>query len=405
MNRLPFLDGEQLMDDLFALGQIGRNEEGGIDRIAYGQTDLEGREWAEQCMVKAGLTVRRDSAGNTIGRYEGTENLPAILIGSHTDTVPSGGIYDGALGVLAGIACIRALHNSGQRLRHPVEIINFMAEEATMPGGTLGSLALVKTPDAALFEHPAWDGQPAREHISRAGIDLSRLHEALRKPESVAAFIELHVEQGETLELSQTSIGVVQGIVGIRRYAVSFFGHANHAGTTQMARRQDALVAAAPFILHVRDVAVEHDIVGTIGKVDVLPGASNVIPGRVDLSLEIRGLDEQVLDQAESALGLYAKSAGATFERISAKNAVQSDPKLLTALIEACQELEISYMEMPSGAGHDAMNMESLCPMAMLFVPSRDGISHAPGEYTAPEECIRGAQVLLAGLVRIDEMI
>lgn len=405
MTSHPFLDGEQLMEDLFALGQIGRNAAGGIDRIAYGAADAEGRRWIERCMTSAGLSTHQDAAGNTIGRYAGTEELPAIVIGSHTDTVPSGGIYDGALGVLAGIACVRSLNHAGVRLRHPVEIINFMAEEATMPGGTLGSLALVKTPDPTLFDNPAWDGQPAHQHMANAGVNIDHMSDALRDPQTLAAFIELHVEQGQTLELSNTSIGVVQGIVGIRRYAVTFHGFANHAGTTTMERRQDALVAAAPFITRVREVAIEHGIVGTVGEISVSPGASNVIPGQADLSLEIRGLDESVLDAAEDSLRTIAEAAGATFTRISMKGAVQADRRLLDALSGACKELSLSYMEMPSGAGHDAMNMEALCPMAMLFVPSRDGVSHSLHEYTAPEDCINGAQVLLAALMKLDTVL
>lgn len=399
------LDGELLMDDLLTLGQMGRNDAGGMDRIAYSALDMEGRRWVADRMTRAGLSVRTDAAGNTIGRYEGSEDLPAIVIGSHTDTVPSGGVYDGALGVLAGIACVRTLHSSGVRLRHPVEVINFMAEEATMPGGTLGSMALVKEVDLALLDNPAWDGKPARSHMINAGIDLTNLGAARRLPESIAAFIELHVEQGQTLELDELSVGVVEGIVGIRRYAIAFHGYANHAGTTTMARRQDALVAAAPFITQVRDVAVDRGIVGTVGEISVQPGASNVIPGKAELSMELRGLDERMLDTAEADLRQKAEAAGATFERISMKGAVKSDPRLVDALSAACETLHQSYVVMPSGAGHDAMNMESICPMVMLFVPSRNGVSHSPDEYTAPEDCINGARVLMAGLERVDRLL
>jgi N-carbamoyl-L-amino-acid hydrolase len=405
MQPLPFLDGEQLLEDLEQLSEIGRNPAGGLDRMAFSPADMEGRRWVKARMQAAGLETRTDGAGNTIGVYAGTEDLPAIVIGSHTDTVPRGGMYDGALGVLAGVAGVRALRNAGIRLRHPVEVINFTAEEATMPGGTMGSQALLAPPDPAVFDQPAWDGQSVRAHLTAAGIDPARVSNAQRDPATLAAFLELHIEQGDTLEQSGHAIGVVEGIVGIRRYLVTFHGYANHAGTTQMARRQDALVAAAPYIPAVRRIAVEHGIVGTVGKLDVEPGAPNVIPGRVRVHVEIRGLDEATLDMAEEALRSRADAAGADFSPLSAKAAVQSDPRLVDALAQACRALDLSYLQMPSGAGHDAMNMAFLCPMAMLFVPSQGGVSHSPDEYTAPEDCVNGARVLLAALLRIDEVV
>ncbi|MEZ4736906.1 MAG: hydantoinase/carbamoylase family amidase [Caldilineaceae bacterium] len=285
----PFLDGEQLLEDLETLGQIGRAPTGGLLRIAFSPADQEGRRWVARQMTALGLAVTTDAAGNTIGRYPGTAPLPALAIGSHTDTVPHGGLYDGALGVLAGLACLRALHAANQRLRHPIELINFTAEEATMAGGTLGSHAMTGLLDPALVDQAAWDGKPVRTHLEQAGLDPTRIHTAQRAAHSYAAFLELHVEQGATLEARQLPVGIVEGIVGIRRYLVTFYGYANHAGTTTMDRRQDALVAAAPFIPLVREVAIAHDIVGTIGKLTVLPGASNVIPGQVEIHLEIRG--------------------------------------------------------------------------------------------------------------------
>lgn len=406
MNALPFLDGEQLLADLETLGQIGAAPDGGgLMRIAFGAADWEGRRWVAQQMRELGLQVSSDAAGNTIGVYPGREALPAIAIGSHTDTVPGGGVYDGALGVLAGLACLRALHAANQRLRHPVVLINFTAEEATMAGGTLGSYAMTGLLNPRIVDQAAWDGQPVRTHLQQAGLDPDRLIDAHRTEQQFAAFLELHIEQGARLETEQYPIGLVEGIVGIRRYLVTFHGYANHAGTTTMERRQDALVAAAPFIPLVREVAIAHGIVGTIGKVAVLPGAPNVIPGKVELHLEIRGLDEAVLDQAEATLRQAAQNAGATFVPLSNKPPVKADPRLLAAIAHACDELALPYLPMPSGAGHDAMNMAALCPMAMIFVPSRNGVSHSPDEYTAPEACVNGAHVLLATLHQVDELL
>ena len=400
-----FLDGEQLLEDLDTLAEIGKNAHGGIDRIAFSRADMEGRLHVEALMRSAGLTTHTDGVGNTIGRYEGAGELPAIVIGSHTDTVPRGGKYDGALGVLAGIAAVRCLHSAGMRLRHPVEIVNFTAEEATMPGGTLGSHGWVEALDPATFDLPAWDNRPVRIHLSEAGIDLARVPDARRDPATLAAFLELHIEQGETLERSAKEIGVVQGIVGIRRYLATFTGAANHAGTTGMERRRDALVTAAPFIPFVRETAIANRIVGTIGKVDVLPGAPNVIPGQVNLQVEIRGLDEAVLDRAAQQLRTWAEAVGGSLTQLSAKPAVQSDERLLATLRAACSALALDYLEMPSGAGHDAMNMAFICPMAMLFVPSQGGVSHAPEEYTLPQDCVNGARVLLEALVRLDDLL
>lgn len=405
MNKLPLLDGEQLVEDLETLGQIGRSEEGGLLRVAFNAADLAGRAWVAEQLSALDVSVTTDAAGNTIARYAGTEDLPAIAIGSHTDTVPHGGMYDGALGVLAGLACLRSLHTAGMRLRHPVELINFVAEEATMAGGTLGSHAMVGSLDQTTLDQPAWDGQLVRTHLTNAGLKPEEIGAAQVMPNRYAAFLELHVEQGETLTKDELTIGVVEGIVGIRRYLVTYIGYANHAGTTGMERRQDALVAAAPFISFVHTTAVIHGIVGTIGKLNVYPGAPNVIPGKVEMNLEIRGLDERVLDRAEAELRAKATADGATFAPLSDKPSVQSDPRLLHALDAACEELDLPYRRMPSGAGHDAMNMATLCPMAMLFVPSKDGVSHSPDEYTAPQDCINGAQVLLAGLMKIDELL
>lgn len=405
MANLPFLDGEQLLEDLETLGQIGRTAEGGLLRIAFNADDWAGRRWVAEQLRTLGLTVTTDAAGNTRARYAGREELPAIAIGSHTDTVPNGGLYDGALGVLAGLACVRALQGAGLRLRHPVEIINFVAEEATMAGGTLGSHAMVGSLDPQVIDQPAWDGQLVRTHLQGAGLDPARLGEAQSATDAYAAFLELHVEQGGRLEDEGIQIGIVEGIVGIRRYLVTYTGYANHAGTTTMDRRQDALVMAAPLIGQVREVAVRHGIVGTIGKVDVTPGAPNVIPGKVVLHLEIRGLDEAILDAAERELDAYALLQGGNFTRVSTKAAVQADERLLDAFTAAATELGLSYRRLPSGAGHDAMNMATLCPMAMLFVPSQNGVSHSPDEYTAPQDCINGAQVLLRALLQIDELL
>jgi N-carbamoyl-L-amino-acid hydrolase len=217
--------------------------------------------------------------------------------------------------------------------------------------------------------------------------------------------VELHIEQGDVLDTTRIPIGVVEGIVGIVRYLVTFHGEANHAGTTGMQRRRDALVAAAPYIQRVRAIALDHGIVGTVGKVDVEPGAPNVIPGRVTLYVEMRGLDEQVLLAAQDDLARTAQELGGVLEQVAVKPPVRAHPLAMAAVTRACDRLKLDFRVMPSGAGHDAMNMAALCPMAMIFVPSQGGISHSPHERTAAEDCVHGAQVLLQSLLELDESL
>jgi beta-ureidopropionase / N-carbamoyl-L-amino-acid hydrolase len=396
------VDGDHLVRDLEALAGIGARPGGGVSRVAFSPADAEGRDWVDGQMRGLGMGLTRDPAGNSIGRYEGTAAAaPPIGLGSHTDTVPEGGRYDGALGVLGALACVRALRAAGRRLRHPVEVINFTAEEATMAGGTLGSRAMAGLLDAATLRAAAWDGRPVAGHLEAAGIDPAAVLRAERAKGSLAAFLELHVEQGGTLEASGERVGLVQGIVGIRRYAVTFGGRANHAGTTPMPLRDDALVAAAPFVLAVRDLAIARGIVGTIGNLRVHPGAPNVIPGRVDVDLEIRALDDELLDAAERDITAAAGSR-ASVRRVSEKSPVVLDAALVRTLEQACHDLDLPCRRMSSGAGHDTMCIASMAPAAMVFVPSRGGISHSAEEFTDRESCIAGADVLLAALLRLD---
>lgn len=403
---IPFFDGEQLLEDLQTLAQFGAEPGPGLNRVAFSPADQAARAWLEDKMRTLGMTVRTDQMGNSIGLYPGTDpTLQPIALGSHTDTVPQGGRYDGALGVLAGLACVRALAEAKIQLRHPIEVINFVAEEATMGGATLGSRAMSGLLEPEVIGQLAWDGRPVAEHLRGAGIDPATITQARREPGSLSAYLELHIEQGGTLEADQVAIGVVEGIVGIRRYNATFTGQANHAGTTPMALRRDALVMAAPFILAVREAAVAHQIVGTIGILRLQPGAPNIIPGQVYLEFEIRGLDEAVLDIAEAELFRQAESYGGQMGRLVSKHSVTSEPQFIEALISACKTLDLSYRRMSSGAGHDAMCIAAIAPQAMLFVPSQNGISHAPQEYTAPEDCINGARVLLTAVLTLDKLL
>jgi N-carbamoyl-L-amino-acid hydrolase len=397
-------DGEQLLADLDVLGAIGLHPGAGLQRMAYGAADLVGRSWVLALMQALGMDAAIDAAGNVVGRYAGHADLPAIALGSHTDSVPGGGKFDGALGVLAALACIRTLYAAGERLRHPLLVIDFAAEEATTSASPTGSLSFVGALDAAALDGPAWQGASTRALLEQNGFNITAMV-ANQPPEPIAAFLELHIEQGDHLAAHGVPIGVVEGIVGIRRYYVTFIGQANHAGTTSMARRRDALVMAAPFISAVRAAAIRHGIVATIGHLDVHPGAPNVIPGRVALDLEIRGMDNAVLDGAEGELAALAAAGGGVFARGNRKEPAPAAPPLMAAIERACQMLALDYVTMPSGAGHDAMNMAAICPYAMIFVPSQEGISHAPEEFTHAHDCVNGGRVLFATLLDLDETL
>ncbi len=400
------INSQDLQQDLDALNQFGQNPStGGMNRVAYNEADMQARRWLDAEMRELGLAVRVDEAGNSIGTYAGSQNLPPIALGSHTDTVPEGGKYDGSLGVAAALACVRALKAANVRLRHPVEIINFTAEEATMGGGTFGSLAMAVGLPVGYADKPAWDGRPVREHLAAAGIAPDGLGAAKRAAGSVAAYFELHIEQGGHLIGEGKDIGIVEGIVGIRRYLLAFDGDANHAGTTPMHLRNDALVKAAPIIHAVRDLALKHGIVGTIGNMSVKPGASNVIPGRVDVVAEMRSLKGTVLDAAERELQAITEGLGGSYARMSIKEEMICDGQLQQALVMACGELGLSHRYLPSGAGHDAMCMAAICPSVMLFVPSVGGISHSPKEFTAHQDCVNGANVMLGALLHIDTQL
>jgi N-carbamoyl-L-amino-acid hydrolase len=397
------LDGEELLTDLEALGQIGRTANGGLMRLAFSPADLQGRAWVRQRMASAGLTVQIDAAGNSLGWLAGADpTLPPIVLGSHTDTVPDGGRFDGALGVLAALSVVRTLRAAGSTTRHPLVVIDFSAEEATVPGGTFGSRALTGQLHPSTLTMAAWSGAPLADLLRQAAINPDSLATAVWQPGSIAAYFELHIEQGGQLAAASLPIGVVEGIVGIRRYVASFQGDANHAGTTPMAERNDALVRAAPLIGAVQQIAMAHEIVGTVGTIHVSPNAANVIPGQVQLGIEMRGLAEGVLDAAEAALREATALRGGILDRQGAKAPVPCDPQLMAVIEQSCHELGIACRRMPSGAGHDAMCMAGLGPMAMIFVPSIGGVSHAPTEATSASDCVTGARVLLRSVLAVD---
>jgi len=401
-------DPDRMEARINALGEFGTNPEGGVSRVAFSDADVAGREYIMRLMRDAGLSVRVDAAGNIIGRREGEqEGLPPIMIGSHIDSVPGGGNYDGDVGVIGAIEVAQLLAERGLRLQHPLEVVSFTDEE----GGLTGSRAMIGKLTPAAMEVVTHSGMTVRDGIRRVGGDPDKLAQAARRPGDIAAFVELHIEQGAFLHDEDIDIGVVEGIVGIRWWDVTIQGFANHAGTTPMDKRQDAMVSAADLVLAVNRVARElpgrH--VATVGRIQALPGAPNVIPGEVVMSLEIRDLDadkmQLVFDRisAEAERIAAARSTPIQFHEVDAASPPAPTDLQMRRIISAVSEdLGLTFKLMPSGAGHDAQDMATIAPTGMIFVPSVDGISHSPREYTSPEDMANGATVLLNTVLAID---
>ena len=404
----PRADAARLESRIKALGQFGANPEGGVSRVAFSDADIAGREYIASLMRAAGLTVRVDAAGNLIGRREGTDTrLAPIVLGSHTDSVPGGGNYDGPVGVIGAIEAIELMNAQRLKTRHPIEVVSFVDEE----GGTVGSRGMIGELDEGALNEQSHSGFTAREGIRRLGGNPEQLAGAARKHGDIAAYLELHIEQGAILEESNLDIGVVEGIVGIRWWDVTIDGIANHAGTTPMNRRRDALLSAAELALAVNRIANEMPgrQVATVGRIQALPGAPNVIPGKVRMSLEIRDLDsakmQQVFDQVEAEAKRIAsqRNTPISFDELDvAIKPAPTDPRVRDLIAKAAQSLGLKYQRMPSGAGHDAQHIARIAPAGMIFVPSVGGISHSPKEYTSPEDMANGVNVLLRTTLALD---
>ncbi len=401
------VDAARLDASLAALGAFGRNPEGGVTRTAYGDADRAGRQYVRQLMADAGLRVRLDAAGNILGRREGrVAPLPPILLGSHVDSVPAGGNYDGPLGTLAAIEVARTLGEHGVATRHPLEVVAWQNEE----GGLVGSRIASGEFPARELDRVAVSGKTIRDGIAFIGGDPANLASAQRRRGDVAAYLELHIEQGSTLEREHVDIGIVEGIVGIWQWTVTVDGFANHAGTTPMDRRQDALLSAARFIEMVNRVVRSEPgrQVGTVGQIRAEPGAPNVIPGRVVMSLELRDLDAAKVARLYARIADEARSIGREggttvgFAPITEHAPAPTDPRMRTIIADAARGLGLTTRIMPSGAGHDAQEMARIAPTGMVFVPSVGGISHSPREFTRPADCANGANVLLQAVLAVD---
>ena len=403
------INGERVNRHLAGLSAFGQGP-GGTSRVAYSDADLAGRRYTMDLMRTAGLTPRIDAIGNILARLDGREPaLPPILIGSHIDSVTNGGNYDGDVGSMGAIEVAQTLRESGTRLRHPLEVVIFQNEE----GGTVGSRMMVEAPTEELLDTTARSGITIREGIPRIGGDLARLDTARKKRGDYRCYFELHIEQGGILDKERIQIGVVEGIVGIRWFEVTFKGFANHAGTTPMDQRRDAMLAAAKFTVAVNEAirAVPGRQVGTVGRLIAVPGTVNVIPGEVTLTVDLRDLAAETLTtfppKFEELGGRIAAETNTTFgmRLLSTNEPAPTDVRLRGLIEQSARGLGLSTRTMPSGAGHDAQEIARIAPVAMIFVPSVGGVSHSPNELTRPEDVTNGANVLLHTVLAADRGI
>ncbi len=388
--------------DFAALARIGALPDGGVCRSALGDAHLEARAWFSERAAAAGLEARVDAAGNHSAVLAGPREAPTILLGSHLDTVPVAGCYDGAIGVLAALECLRVVRELGLKLPVTLEAIDFTDEEGSLVG-LLGSRALAGSLSEDMLARPRGGREALQAALERAGLREQRLREARRRPERLAAYLELHVEQGPVLAREGVDIGVVTRILGSRSYRVRFEGSRRHAGTTPMHERRDALLGAAHFALAVRETVLScfSDCVGTVGAIAVDAPAFNVVPGAACALLELRAPDERRLDAVESAILARAHriaqemNLAAQVEIVGRFPAVELDLLLRQLIADAATQLGLTCMEISSGAGHDAQALASVTRTGMIFIPSAEGISHDPAEYTEWSACVAGANVLL----------
>lgn len=406
---------DRILGRLEELYQCGAQEDGTFTRMAYSPEDRKGRELFMDYFRKLGIEPEMDAAGNLIARLEGEDpNLPAIMTGSHLDTVPDGGRYDGALGCVAGLEVCQTLIESGRRLRHPLEVVVFTDEEGFRFGsGMLGSSAMCGQDLHVSGEDLDMYGQTRGDVLKACGLKVSDLGKARRSKDSVHCFLELHVEQGASLYKKQIPVGVVTSIAGVSRFEIKITGEANHAGSTVMEDRKDALVAAARFVARVPEIVAEYGnpfTVATVGTMKVVPNSVNVIPGEAHFHLEIRDQDENVMETIEQklreCLGSICGEMGEeySFNRFSYHEPAPMNEWVKDAIEASVKELDIPYTKVPSGAFHDSLLMTTVFPTGMIFVPSVGGISHSRYEFTEGRDIGQGCRVLLETVLRVDDI-
>jgi beta-ureidopropionase / N-carbamoyl-L-amino-acid hydrolase len=398
---------ERIWTNLRAFARIGYRTGARMYRLAFTRSDLRARQLLLHLMDNLGLETRVDEFGNVFGRLPAPHlsgSAAPVLIGSHLDTVPAGGRFDGSLGVVAALEAVAVIREQVQRLRRPVEVVSFACEESSRFGrGTLGSglVAGQWDPDTVLALRDA-QGRRLADVLKRVGLDPTRVAGVRRAPGDFAAFLEMHIEQGRVLEESEARVGVVEVIAAPTRFHLTLTGQADHSGATPMGLRRDALAGAAQVILAVeRAASAVPGVVGTVGTVRVEPGAINVVPGRVELGIDVRATSgeskHQVVERINQVIEEVGKCRGleSSLVPLTDEEAVKLDDSVVQVLESCCRVRDIPHARMPSGAGHDAMQMARICPTGMLLVPSRAGISHDPGEWTDADDVVTGTQVFV----------
>jgi len=405
------VNGDRMWNNLVELGGVGKGNKG-VSRIAFSEEDSKGRKWLVEKMRQIGFETELDYAGNVFGRLASKDasKKPAILVGSHLDTVPQGGMFDGALGVLAGLECIQTIKEKALRLMHPIVVVAFSNEEGSSVGpGLFGSRFYTGEVDENEWER-------VRPFLKKAGFLPDKCEENFPLPsfkrDDYLVYLELHVEQGGVLDRWGENLGVVQGIVWIHSFSAKFLGEANHAGTTPMDQRHDALQGASVLILDIPEIVKKlgsATSVGTCGQITVAPGGRNIIPGEAEITVEVRDQDKAVADRIIEALRERARQIASErglrveLTEVSKSPGAKMDP-FIQDVIEACsKKLGLKARRMPSGAGHDAAVLAKYLRTGMIFVPSKGGISHSPGEWTEKEDCVNGANVLLQTILQLDK--
>lgn len=392
---------DRIKKNLLNIGEIGKNSDGGITRLAFSKEYYEAVKNLETLFKEQGLEVKVDGIGNVIGRREGNKDLPSIAIGSHLDTVKNGGLFDGLLGIIAGLECICVLNENKISTNHPIEIIAFNAEEGSEMGGTFGSRVMAGKQELS-------EASLAKK-LMTYDLTVDDLKGSIRDTDNIEAFLELHIEQGGFLDKNKLPIGVVNGITGITRYSINIKGEANHAGTTLMDMRKDALTMAAELILKINEISrdIGNPFVSTVGQLTVKPGAVNVIPGEVELALEMRDMNKDKIEYAIDEIKRYTdaiENYEFNYQLLIDKPSVKTDDKITETIRQSCIKKGIKYEVMPSGAGHDAKEIAAKVPVGMIFVPSKNGISHSPEEFTEWEDIALGSQVLFDTIMSLDKL-
>jgi len=409
MNKAMHINVVRLRTFFDELAQIGATVEGGVHRPTFSSAHLKARKWFHQQALDAGLDFQIDRAGNHSAILDcGSESGMTFLLGSHLDSVPNGGRFDGSLGVVAALEVLLSVKDAGLLLPFHLEAIDFTDEEGTLVG-LLGSSALTGKLKPSDLAEPRGGREELLAGLKQTGLSEEGLLSAQRNPASLVGYLELHIEQGGNLIAAQADVGVVTGIVGIMSYRLTFIGSANHAGTTSMAMRRDASQGASAFTIKARELVIKKfpGSVVNVGDMEFDPGAFNIVPGRVTASLEFRALEEKVLQQLETSLLELAHHEAQRFnlkleiEFLGRHAPAPMNVIIQNTILKAAQTLELATISLASGAGHDAQSLASICPAGMVFVPSIGGISHSPEEFTTWQDCVNGTNLLLQTVLEL----